>query len=345
MKDIIYGFILGVANIIPGVSGGTFALILGIYPKLLNAIGNYNTAYIKTILTLMKQGQLKRTKALIFTEDFFFLIRILVGTVCSLLLLSRLVKFLLEHHYEITYGFFLGLIVFSIYIPYKLLDHKNFRSFIWLFIGLGITLLISTNVDPSIKVLEKSRHYKDVLDGVASGSLVVYSPAEYIGTFFIGMLAISAMALPGISGSFILLLFGKYYTVISAISRLQKFYIEDVVLISIFSAGCLAGLIVFVKFFNYVYTRFKDQTIFFLIGLMCGSIHALWPFKKFQFVDLYLKINKVIIKMPDYKVYSNQLRLFENFHQLWPVLLSFMAGAVIMLCFIRYESKNNAPVP
>ena len=345
MKDIIYGFVIGIANIIPGVSGGTFALILGIYPKLLNAIGNYNTTFLKTILTLIRQGQLKKTKALIFTEDFFFLTRILVGAICSLLLLSRLIKFLLEHHYEITYGFFLGLIIFSIYIPYKLLDHKNFRSIIWLFIGLGITLLISTNVDPSIKILEKSRHYKNVLDGIASGTLIVYSTTEYIGIFFVGMLAISAMVLPGISGSFILLLFGKYYTVIAAISRLQKFYVEDVILISIFSAGCLAGLIGFVKLFNYVYTRFKDQTIFFLIGLMCGSIHALWPFKKFQFVDLYLKINKVILKMPDYKVYSNQLRLFENFNQLWPVLLSFLAGAAIMLFFIRYESRNNASAP
>jgi len=344
LKDLIFGFIIGVANIIPGVSGGTFALILGIYPKLLKAIGDYDAGFFKTCLVLAKKKEVKKIQKLIFTENFFFLLKLLVGALISLVLLSKLFKFLLENQYEITYGFFLGLIVFSIYIPYKLLDSKRLKYFIWLFVGLGITLFISANVDPSIKMLEKSLYYKNILDGVVAASGAGYSILEYMGTFCVGMLAISAMALPGISGSFVLLLFGKYYQVISSLSRLQKFYIEDFAFISVFSAGCLVGLVVFVKLFNFVYNRFKDQTILFLIGLMCGSVYALWPFKKYQFVDLYIKINKVIFKVPNYKIYSNNLKLYDNFQQLWPVLSSFAAGALIMLFFTWYESTKNARI-
>jgi putative membrane protein len=118
--------------------------------------------------------------------------------------------------------------------------------------------------------------------------------------------------------------------------------VDDVILISVFAAGCLAGLIVFVNLFNYIYSKFRNQTIFFLIGLILGSGYALWPFKKYQLVDLYMKIDSVISKVPDYKVYSNKLCLFENVQQLWPVLISFAAGAAIMLFFIRYENKNKA---
>ncbi|MBW1812327.1 MAG: DUF368 domain-containing protein [Deltaproteobacteria bacterium] len=341
MKHIINGFIIGIANIIPGVSGGTFALILGIYPQLLRAIGTYNINFTKLFLNTLKTKQIKETKELLFSKDFYFLTQIFLGALISIALLSKIMKFLLENQYEITYGFFLGLIVFSIYIPYKLIDEKKFKNFIWLIVGVGLTLFISIKVDPSVKMIEKSQHYKEILEGVGSAAVLKNQVFEYIVICLTGMIAVSAMVLPGISGSFILLLFGKYYLVISAISRLHHLYYEDILLISSFGAGCIFGLAAFVKFFNYMYSKFKNQTIFFLIGLMIGSIYALWPFKKYHFIDLYIKSNNDILMVPGFKIYTNQLRLFDTIGQLWPVALSFTIGSIIMLLFIRYEKKQD----
>jgi len=341
VSDLVFGFIIGIANIIPGVSGGTFALILGIYPRLMESVGNYNSAFLKRILAEIRDRKLERLRALIFTDDLFFLIKILIGAVISIGLLSRLIKYFLENHYEVTYGFFLGLILFSIYIPFKLLEKKGFRYFPWLLVGVGLTLFISMNVDPSVKLLEKSRHYKDILDGVVTAGSTGFVFSEYIVIFATGMLAISTMVLPGVSGSFVLLLLGKYYQIISVIARIQKLYLEDLVFLSVFAAGCLCGLMVFVKLFNYVYKKYKDQTIFFLIGLMAGSAYALWPFKNYRHVDLFMKVNGDVVKVPDYKVYSNELTLWADFQHLWPVLASFAVGAVIMFFFILYERKGK----
>ena len=341
MRHIINGFIIGIANIIPGVSGGTFALILGIYPRLLRAIGKYDLDFVKILLQIVRTKKIKEAKRIIFSKDFLFLVQILLGAVISIALLSKMMKFLLETQYEVTFGFFLGLIVFSIYIPYKLINEKKIKDILWLLVGIGLTLFISIKVDPSVKMIEKSLHYQEIFEGVGSATVAGSQFSDYTIIFLTGMLAVSAMVLPGISGSFILLLFGRYYPVISAISRLHKLYPEDILLVSTFGAGCIFGLAIFVKLFNYVYSNFKNQTIFFLIGLMAGSIYALWPFKKYQFIDLYVKTNNDIIMAPNFKIYSNKLKLFNSIEQLWPVILSFTIGAIIMLIFIQYDKKNN----
>lgn len=339
LKHAFFGCIIGIANIIPGVSGGTFALILGIYPKLLGALNAYDGNFIRELLAWSKTRKTAVLRSLILTEDFYFLARLGLGAVLAIVLLSQVIKYCLEHQYEPTYGLFLGLILFSIPIPYRLLSDKAPRFAVWFLVGLGITLLVSVWVDPSAKLLEKSRHYQMVLDGSAGGALVRYGVTEYAFAFFVGMLAISAMVLPGISGSFVLLLFGLYYPVISAISRIQRFYPEDMIFLTILAAGSLVGLVVFVKLFNYLFDHFKNQTIFFLIGLMVGSLYALWPFKEFQMVDLYMKINDAIVQVPQYKVYGNRLRLWNGMGELIPTLLCFSAGGLVMLVFNRYEKK------
>lgn len=342
MKHLINGFIIGIANIIPGVSGGTFALILGIYPQLLRAVSNFNLAFAGSLMNALKSKNIQKIKELLVTRDLLFLTQIFSGALISIALLSRLMKYLLETHYEATYGFFLGLIAFSVYIPYKLVDEKKMTHFLWLFAGMALTLIISFEVDPSVKMIEKSLYYKEIMmGGNPATALTEFSLMEYAVIFLNGILVISAMVLPGISGSFILLLFGRYYQVIAAISRLHHLYMEDILLISFFGVGCIIGLAGFVKLFNFVYSKFKNQTVFFLIGLMIGSVHALWPFKKYQFIDLYVKNNTAISIMPRFKVYTNQLKLYEDFSQLWPVLLSFSLGSVIMLIFIQYEKRHK----
>lgn len=341
MKHIVFGFIIGIANIIPGVSGGTFALILGIYPKLLKAIGVYDAAFVKQIFTRLKARRLKSTWALIYTQNAVFLSKLAIGMVASLLILSSLIKVMLETRYEMTYGFFLGLIVFSVIIPYKLLDRNKITDALWLPVGLGLTLMISIQVDPSLKMLEKSRHLQALLAGASGTSLPGYSIAEYGIIFCVGMIATSAMVLPGISGSFVLLLFGKYFLVITTLSRLPHLYVEDIVFVTVLTGGCLTGLVVFVKLLNYIYDRAKNQTIWFLMGLMVGSVYALWPFKQYQLVDLYMKVNQAITPVPGYKLYSNRLRMVDGFGELWPVLICFLAGGAIMMFFVGYEAREG----
>jgi putative membrane protein len=342
VKHIFFGCIIGIANIIPGVSGGTFALILGIYPKLLEALDAYDGQFIKDFLAWFKTRKAIAFKRLVLTDNFFFLSRLAVGAVLSIVLLSQVIKYCLEHQYEPTYGFFLGLIVFSIPIPYRLLSDKKPRSAVWFLVGLGLTLLVSVLVDPSGKLLEKSRHYQMVLEGSAGSAIISYGAAEYIFAFFVGMIAISAMVLPGISGSFVLLLFGLYYQVISAISRIQHFYLEDIIFLSILAAGSLVGLVVFVKLFNYLFQKYRNQTIFFLIGLMVGSLYALWPFKEFQLVDLYMKINDAIVSVPQYKVYGNSLRLWQGMGEFVPTFVCFSVGGLVMMLFNRYETGTSS---
>ncbi len=342
MKLIFFGAIIGIANIIPGVSGGTFALILGIYPRLLKALGSYNARFAKALLSWIGKPRWREFKTLMLTEDSLFLLRLLIGVLAAIFLLSQGLKFSLENYYSATYGLFLGLILFSIPIPYRLLSSKKPSAAVWLLVGVGVTLLISIQVDPSAKMLEKSLHYESILQGVGAHVSTGYALSEYLVVFLMGALAISAMVLPGISGSFILLLFGYYYPVIAAISRLRHLYPEDLLYLGSFGVGCLAGLAVFVRIFNYVFSRFKDQTIFFLIGLMVGSLYALWPFKTYRLVDLYTKVNGGITHISGYKLYSNHLTWWHGLGDLIPVLVTFAVGGAVMMVFSRFEKNTPA---
>jgi len=339
LKQILFGAVIGIANIIPGVSGGTFALILGIYPKLLEALGSYDARFAKGMLSWVRRPRWRPFKSLVLTEHTGFLLRLMVGALAAIFLLSQGLKYCLENHYAVTYGFFLGLILFSIPIPYRLLSDKRPAAAVWLLVGLAVTLFISIQVDPSAKLLEKSHHYQSILAGAGADATIRYAFSEYLSIFFMGVLAISAMVLPGISGSFVLLLFGNYYPVIAAISRLRHFYPEDVIYLGSFGVGCLAGLAVFVRIFNYLFARFKDQTIFFLIGLMVGSLYALWPFKAYQLVDLYVKANDGISLLTGYRLYSNRLAWWEGVGDLAAVFGAFVVGGIVMLFFNRYEKK------
>ena len=190
-------------------------------------------------------------------------------------------------------------------------------------------------------MLEKSRHYQSILDGVQNGATISYGFTEYLSIFFVGILAISAMVLPGISGSFVLLICGDYYPVITAITRLRHVYPEDIFYLTAFALGDIVGLLIFVRVFNYVFERFKDQTIFFLIGLMVGSLYALWPFKNYRLVDLYVKANEGIIQIHNYKLYGNHPTWWGGIGELVPVFIAFAIGGLVMLFFNRYEKKIN----
>jgi len=247
------GFLIGIANLIPGVSGGTFALILGIYERLIRDINNLNFATLKNLLSSAKfKDEFKRM-------DGLFLVLIATGAFCAIVCLSWPIDFLLKNHPDITLSFFLGLILPSIAVPYKLIKKKNLKKMFFALPGLFLVV--------SVYVFTSAAGIKEF---------------SYPLLFLSGFLAVSAMILPGISGSFLLLVIGVYGAVIS---NIKTFFsspgMGSFLFLSVFGMGCASGLVVFVRILKFLFERYKDRTLYFLIGLILGSIVVLWPFKTF----------------------------------------------------------------
>lgn len=251
----IKGILVGIANVIPGVSGGTFALILGIYERLLGSIGSYGYQTFRVFFGwLAHPGSPERKTALgaeFRRTDSAWLLLLLAGTGVAILASSRLIVFLLDEHLAPTLSFFIGLIIPSILVPYGLLARKGIREVISCLVAaaclVGLTLLF----DPRAQ---------------ANGGL----PFLFIS----GVLAISAMILPGVSGSFILMVLGEYRSVLDSINHM------DWLRLAVFAAGCILGVLAFVRLLNYLLKRYHDVTMAFLIGLILGSLWVLWPFKE-----------------------------------------------------------------
>ncbi len=228
---------MGISDLIPGVSGGTIAVILGIYDRLLEAISKFFSREYK--------------------QQLGFLIPLGIGIGSALLLLSRLIEYLLHHHYEPTQFFFIGLIIGVIPFMIKQADvKKNFSMKHYLVLvvaGFAVASMAFMNPDKSI-------------EPITSLNLV-----SIIGLFFSGWLASMAMLLPGISGSFILLLLGVYSTAINALSTL------NLPIITVIGAGVIVGFIISSKGIRYALTHIPHMTYAVIIGLIIGSIFVVFP--------------------------------------------------------------------
>ncbi len=338
--SFIFGAIIGIADIIPGVSGGTFALVLGIYHRLLHAVAVWDVKYVKGLLGKLLKGKFKEFFGDLFTDDNLFLCKIVIGDVVAILLMSRLMKYLLANHYAPTYGFFFGLILFSVYLPYKMVAKKRNLYIFWLILGLALTVFISAMVDPSTKVLQKSTSLQKMFI-YGANAVSSYAITEYVSLFLVGALAISVMVLPGVSGSFILLLFGRYSQIIGAISRLNRGNPDDIMLLLAFGLGVIFGILLFVRMLNYLFDKFKDQTLYFLIGLMLGSLYAIWPFKACRVADIYAKVDGTIVLLQNQSLVTNKLALPSDVRQALTTLGFAVVGMLVMLWFIKYEGKQG----
>ena len=234
------GMLLGIAEIIPGVSGGTLAFITGIYKELIDSIKSINLDSLK----LLFQLQLKKFWHQINGN---FLSTLLVGMVVSILLLSRFITFLLDFHQFKIWGFFFGLIISSALIIFKSINKLNSVSLLFLFAGLVLSAYISL---------------------VAPSS----TPNNNIFIFLSGAIAISAMILPGISGSFILLFLSKYEFILSSLNSFE------INVILVFLAGCVTGLVTFSRLLSYLFKNFYDNVVGLLVGFLFGSLIKIWPF-------------------------------------------------------------------
>jgi putative membrane protein len=266
---LIKGLLIGVANIIPGVSGGTFALILGIYDRLITALQAIGMETVRTTLRLVISPHRAASRQAFWLElqrvDFWFLTRLAVGALVAILACSFIIDWLLVNQPGLTLAFFLGLIVPSIAVPWRMMPHRKLSALVWLLPGVMVTLGLS---------LAFSSH--------AEGST---NPLAVLAA---GAAAISAMILPGISGSFLMLVIGQYRNVLQAIQGLQvglargEIPVEAVTYVALFALGCGLGLLAFARLLGWVLARYRAATLAFLIGLVLGSFYVLWPFKDFE---------------------------------------------------------------
>ncbi|TDR20749.1 DUF368 domain-containing protein [Marinicella litoralis] len=235
------GMLMGFADLVPGVSGGTMALITGIYQRLINAIAAINIKAFKLVLI----GQINHAWRQI---DGWFLLAVFLGMISSIFLFASLIKYLLTNHSILTWSFFFGLIVSSAVLLIGNNLTKNGLNWLLLVLGVVVGYILSTQS----------------IGGMPEGLL---------GILIAGMIAISAMILPGISGSLILILLGKYQSILGAVEN------REWTILLVFAAGCLIGLMVFSRLLKWLLAHFYQATIYALAGLMLGTLFKVWPWK------------------------------------------------------------------
>ncbi len=237
------GFAMGCADVVPGVSGGTMAFILGIYEELVMSIRAGARGPFWRALTRFDIG------AALAAVNAPFLAAVLAGIAIAVVTLAPGLEWLFEHRPVLLWSFFFGLVLASIVTVRKRIERWTLPLFAALAAGaVGAYFLV--------------------------GAVPVQTPEAAWFLFLSGMLAICAMILPGISGSFILVLLGKYQFVLAAVNQ------RDVVSLGIVALGALVGIVSFAQVLAWLFKRFHDVTVALLIGLMAGSLRKVWPWKE-----------------------------------------------------------------
>tara|TARA_R110002167_G_scaffold3623_3_gene17606 strand:+ start:7320 stop:8240 length:921 start_codon:yes stop_codon:yes gene_type:complete len=237
----VKGMAMGVADSVPGVSGGTIAVMAGIYEELIHSLKNLNPVSLWEYRKLGLAGFWRSING-------NFLLILLLGIVSALYLSANTVLYLLETHYPQLMAFFCGLVLASTFFLRRQVLRWGGLEFAFLVLGVAITLLIAF-INP------------------------LAGQSTYLYLFLCGAIAISAMILPGISGAFILLLLGVYDYVLAALRAL------DVGVIVVFAAGCATGLLSFSHLLSWTFRHYREQTYAFLTGMLLASIVVLWPWK------------------------------------------------------------------
>ena len=237
------GIAMGVANVIPGVSGGTIALITEIYEDLINSLKSFDLKAFKLLITF-------KFKEFVEYTNFYFLAAIFGGSIVSVFSIASLFKYLFDNFPIFIWAFFFGLILASVYFVGKRITQWNFWNIFIFVFGASVAL--------SLSFLSPSSENDNLF---------------YV--FVCGIIGISGMMLPGLSGSFILILMGNYeLLMVTAVTEL------DIVLLSLFFLGSVFGLISFSRILSWVFKHYKDATLALLTGFILGSLNIVWPWKE-----------------------------------------------------------------
>jgi putative membrane protein len=305
-RDLIHvgqGILMGGADIIPGVSGGTVALILGIYERLVTAISHFD-------LTFLKHLRRREWAAAAKHVDLLFLVLLGSGIATGIVLLASLMHWLLENQLQHTFASFFGMILASTYIVWRMIKRK----------GIDVVLLILTGAAVAYWLVGLP-----FLEDPPIGRLYVFA---------CGIIAICAMILPGISGSFILLLLGTYSVVTGLLRDLLKGRLtDDTWLLLFFAAGAGIGLLGFSKFLKWLLARYEAATMAVLCGFRLYSLRKIWPYKRV--------LNPEATKFED--------RFFEN---IWPdfgdindglsLVILVTAGGLVLLLELVSQRREPA---
>ena len=286
---------MGVAELVPGVSGGTIAFVAGIYEELISSINNVNLNLFKTLRT-------KGLKAFWSQVNGNFLLALVAGMLISIFSFSKIISWLLENEPIPLWAFFFGLVLASVVYIGKAITKWNLLTIILIVIGAVIAYYI-TILPPS---------------GNAD---------SYPFLFLSGAVAICAMILPGISGSFILVLLGSYKTILGAVDD------KDLKIIATVAVGALFGLLSFAKILKWLFEHYKNFTLALLSGFILGSLNKIWPWKKI--IDTYLIGKKEIVI--DKNVFPNA---FEGDSQLLLAIALAIIGFSLIFILERIASKK-----
>ncbi len=290
---IVRGVLMGIADSIPGVSGGTVAMIVGIYERLIGAISNFGLDFVKMVLKGHWKAAWKHV-------DLGFLLTLILGIAIGLGSFSVLITHLLAHHLPVTFACFMGMILASVVILYRQISQKTILNIIAMAIGAVAAYYIT-----SIPQVQGN-----------DGNLL------YI--FVCGAIAICAMILPGISGSYILLILGEYHLIIHRVKELAqgRTTVSDFITLCVFGCGCALGLLFFSRFLKYLLKHYHSVTLAVLTGFMLGSLRCLWPFQE----------------MVEEEFKMLQMSSFTTTEQIY-VLIALIAGLAVVLLLEKIANK------
>jgi putative membrane protein len=296
------GFGMGMADIVPGVSGGTIALITGVYDNLIKSISSINKDFFKLVLSFKIKEALNHL-------NISFLLPLLLGIALAFITMSRVMHYFMNEYSIYTWSLFFGLILASILFIGKTIQNlKSFNSLALICVGTII--------------------------GYAIVSLVpVDTPNSLPMVFLSGSIAICAMILPGISGSFILLILGKYLYMTSALKN--PMVDGNIFLILTFMGGCLVGILAFSKVLNHLLKNFHNQTMCILLGFMIGSMKKIWPWKEIietKIVRGKTHILKDVVVMPS-----------EINSEVIIALALMIFGILLVLSIEKFSKKTYKP--
>lgn len=246
------GMAMGAADVVPGVSGGTMALVLGIYARFILALRSVDLELLKAALIALRQGLGAEARATLLAKlkekDTFFLFILGGGILVSIASFAKIIPWLMDNYPAHMNGLFFGMILASVLVPIRLMKERGPRQVVAFVLGTVFAYWFT-----SLPVLQIS------------------SSLPFI--FFSGAIAICAMLLPGVSGSFLLLVLGQYKYILSSLRDL------NLPVIIVFSAGCGLGLLGFSRFLSWLFRTYPATTMATLAGLMVGSLQKIWPYK------------------------------------------------------------------
>ncbi len=293
---------MGAADAVPGVSGGTVAFITGIYEELIESIRRIGPRAVGLLFT---QGPIAFWTHINGT----FLLVLLVGILGSLITFARVAVYLLETHPAMLWAFFFGLIL---------------SSAVWM---LG-----------QVKRWDTAKLLVVMLGGVVALALTLVTPVQAqmssLSIFLAGAIAICAMILPGISGSFILLLMGMYAPIMAAIKGFQL----DV--LGLFMAGCAVGLLSFSHLLSWMFRRYHDLTVALLTGFMLGSLNKVWPWKYTTAYRIDSHGVQVPLVQDNVLPYSYQALTGDDPYLLLAILLMLFGAALVYILELKMNSKT-----